>query len=133
MNATASTHMTFDEKRAAALALLATTGIWRSNYAPPLLRLLWKLGIDVPPPHFVGFTWNFIVSALFFGVAWGLVMWAVLWSRASMTLGTMVGTSALAGMLFGLCMASYYRFGARRHKIPLWKDFHPALDAHSRA
>ena len=35
-------------KREAALKLLASTGMWRSSYVPPLLRLLWRLGLDVP-------------------------------------------------------------------------------------
>ena len=35
--------MRFEEKLAAALGLLASTGMWRINYAPPLHRLLCKL------------------------------------------------------------------------------------------
>jgi|SRR5882724_2330782 len=124
--------MTFEEKRDAALKLLESTDIWRSNYAPPLLRLLWKLRVKVPPPHFVGFAANFVSAGLFFGVAWGLLMWALLWSHQPTPLGMVVGAAALAGLLFGLCMASYYRYGARRNKIPLWKEFQPTSHAPSR-
>jgi hypothetical protein len=124
--------MTFEEKREAALKLLESTDIWRSNYAPPLLRLLWKFGVKVPPPHFVGFAANFVCGGLFFGVAWGLLMWALLWWRQSTPLGMVVGAATLAGLLFGLGMASYYRHGARRNKIPLWKEFQPTSHAPSR-
>ena len=29
--------------------------MWRSNYAPPLLRILWRLGIRLPPLPFMPF------------------------------------------------------------------------------
>ncbi|HGC4715092.1 TPA: DUF6404 family protein [Escherichia coli] len=28
--------------------------MWRSNYAPPLLCILWRLGIRLPPLPFMG-------------------------------------------------------------------------------
>ena len=121
--------MTFEEKRAAALGLLQSTGIWRSNYAPPLLRLLWRFGVKLPPPHFVGFAANAVVAGLFFGVGWGFLMWVLLWSRQQVPLGVVVGGAALAGLLFGTCIGGYYRSGARRHKIPLWKEFQPISHA----
>jgi len=123
--------MTFEEKREAALRLLESSDIWRSNYAPPLLRLLWKLGARVPPPHFVGFAANFVFAGLFFGVVWGLLMWAFVWSHQT-TLRMAAGGAMLAGLLFGLCMASYYRYSARRNKIPLWKEFQPSSDVSAR-
>jgi len=47
--------MSFDTQREQALAILARTGIWPSNYAPPALHLLWRLGLAIPPPHFARF------------------------------------------------------------------------------
>src|SRR2546423_703694 len=120
--------MRFEQKLAAALALLASTGIWRSNYAPPLVRFLWRLGVRVPPPHFVGFSAHFVFTGSFFGITWGLLMWFALWSRSGMSPGIAVGMAMLAGLFFGLCMAGYYRHGARKHGIPLWRDFRPTDD-----
>jgi hypothetical protein len=48
--------MSFDTRRAEALAMLEKTGVWRSSYSPPLTRLLWRIGVRVPPPHFCGFS-----------------------------------------------------------------------------
>jgi len=117
--------MRFEQKLAAALALLASTGIWRSSYAPPICRLLWRVGVRVPPPHFIGFTPNFLFAGSYFGVIWGLLMWFALWSRSGMSPGLAVGASVFAGLFFGLYMAGYYRYGAHKHGIPLWRDFRP--------
>ena|SRR5258706_7190166 len=114
--------MTFEERRSAALTMLQLTGIWRSHYSPPLLRLLWRLGIKVPPPHFVSFATNFAVAGLWFGVLWGLFMWFIFWSHQGVPLTRAMAITALAGLLFGLFMASYYRYGARKHGLPKWKD-----------
>jgi hypothetical protein len=121
--------MRFDEKLTAALRLLASTGILRGNYAPPLHRLLWKLGAKIPPPHFLSFTANFVWSGIWFGVVWGLLMWFT-WSRThGISVERALTVSIFAGLFFGLSMAAYYRYGARKHRIPLWKEFHPADDA----
>src|SRR5439155_21462050 len=115
--------MRFEQKLTAALGLLATTGIWRSNYAPPLHRLLWKLGAKIPPPHFLSFTANFVSAGVWFGVVWGLLMWFTVWLHQGMSPYAAFDAALLAGVLFGLCMAAYYRYGARKYGIPLWKDF----------
>jgi hypothetical protein len=117
--------MSFEQKLAAALRLLRSTGIWRSSYAPPLLRLLWKLGVRVPPPHFLRFAESFLLMGTFFGGFWGLLMWILLWSRQGASFAFAFLASAFAGGAFGFLMASYYRYGRYRHQIPLWRDFRP--------
>ncbi len=42
--------------------------MWRSNYAPPLLRILWRLGIRLPPLPFMPF-WQ---VTLLMGGLWGI-------------------------------------------------------------
>jgi len=121
--------MRFEQKLTAAFGLLASTGMWRSNYAPPLHRLLWKLGAKTPPPHFQGFTANFVSAGVWFGVVWGLSMWFTWWRSHGMSIERAFTGSIFAGVLFGLGMAAYYRYGARKHRIPLWRDFHRADDA----
>ena len=59
--------MSYPPKLDSALALLAASGIWRSNYAPPIRRLLWRVGVNIPPPHLASFGFNFIFSAIGFG------------------------------------------------------------------
>jgi len=120
--------MRFEQKLAAALTLLEATGIWRNSYAPPLWRFLWRVGVRVPPPHFVGSTANFLFTGSFFGIAWGLFMWFTFWSRLGTSPAFGVGLAIFTGSLFGLCMAGYYSYGARKHRIPLWRDFRPTDD-----
>jgi hypothetical protein len=31
----------------------------------------------------------------------------------------------VGGLLLGLAMAQYYRFGARKHRLPRWADIAP--------
>lgn len=47
--------MTHDEKVAFLLDDLARKGIGRYTVAPPIYRLLWRLGIEVKPPLFASF------------------------------------------------------------------------------
>jgi hypothetical protein len=120
--------MRFEQKLSAALALLASTGILSGTYAPPLHRLCWKLGARLPPPHFLSFTANFVLAGVGFGVFWGLAMW--LTGSSHHGLSRLAAVALFAGLLFGLSMAAHYRYGARKHNIPLWRDFHP--DEHAR-
>lgn len=109
-------------QRQAALELLAKTGIWPSNFAPPALHLLWKLGIDVRPPHFAGFAANALVTGSVFALVWGAVMWWMVWSGEGMPVAIAVVSALAAGILFGLMMAGYYRYGARKHQLPSWDE-----------
>lgn len=40
--------MDFKERKQKALAIMASRKMWKSNYAPPLIRLLWWLGVKIP-------------------------------------------------------------------------------------
>lgn len=115
------------EKQRAALALLAKTGILKSNYAPPYLLLCWRLGLDIPPPHFAGFWQNTVFSGGFYSIAWGLFMYWLVWSKNGLPLTAMLSSSLVAGILFGLALASYFAYGKRKHGLPAWRDFKPHL------
>ncbi len=115
--------MSVNPKREAALKLLESTGMWRSNYAPPILRLLWSLGLNLPPPHFANFFANTVFTGTFFAVSWGLLMWVLVWSRRAMPLSTALLASACAGLFFGLVMSGYYAHGRRKYKLPSWAEF----------
>jgi len=118
--------MHFEKKLAAALTLLASTGMWRSIYAPLLLRVLWRVGLRVPPPHFRGFATNFVLATSSLGSAWVLAMWIVVWSRQGVHLPwSAIRAAAASSGLFGLLMAGYYGYGAQKHGIPRWSRFHP--------
>ena len=105
---------------------LERKGVGRFTTAPPIYRLLWKLGIDVPPPHFVGFWPLAFGMGLFFAIAWGLLMWLLLWRTQNMPPVIGLVASLLAGLAFGIVMAGYYRWRARKLALPRWEDYPPA-------
>jgi len=117
--------MSVHGKRDAALKILASTGIWRSSYVPPLLRLLWRLGLDVPPPHFATFWNNVLYNGSLFAVFWGLLMWFIPWFREERSLLRVLVLAGFMGVFFGLWMAAYYARGRRKYNLPSWKDFNP--------
>lgn len=104
--------------------MLAQCGIMKSNYAPPIYRLLWRFGVKMPPPHFAGFIFNFLFTGTIFAVGFGTFVWLFSWSANGKSAAGAVLASLAAGILFGLSMASYYRYGARKHKLPAWPELH---------
>ncbi len=109
-------------RREEALKLLASTGIWRSNYHPPYLILLWKLGIDARPPHFNKFWHNVRDVGIPFGLFWGVWMWFSTWRESGMPLWGGMLAAGSAAFLFGFWMALIYERGKRKHHLPPWED-----------
>jgi hypothetical protein len=110
----------------AALGILKTTGIWRSNYAPFLHRMFWRAGVSIPPPHFASFGFNVVFMGAWFGAVWGLWMWLFVWSQRGMSGVEAVFASILSGVFFGLIVALYYRIRARTYNLPLWSQIKAA-------
>ena len=119
--------MTFEEHRRRALSCLAATRIWRSNYAPPIYRIMVWMGLKVRPPHFNPFMINLALNGVYFGIVFGAVMTVVgifleheiLPTFAAAALFFM-SSGLAAGLPFGLLMASYYRLGSLKSKLPTW-------------
>ena len=111
--------MTFQSRQAHALDLLKATGMWRSNYEPPIVRLLWKIGAEIPPPHFLPFWKVTVFGGLWFGGVWGAIMWLT----SGMPWPAALTTAGVAGIGFGLAMATYYAYGRRKRRLPDWKTF----------
>lgn len=63
--------MNFQARQRQALAILDQTGMRRSSYAPPLLQILWRMGVQVQPPHFMGFWRTLVLAGSWFGLVWG--------------------------------------------------------------
>ena len=114
--------MVSNARRAAALNLLAATGMRRSNYAPPGVRLLWFLGVDAPPPHFARFANIALAMASVFGVTYGLLLWLIE-GRAQFTpMPFALLRVVVPGLLYGLAMAQYYAYGRHKYRLPSWSD-----------
>jgi hypothetical protein len=79
------------------------------------------LGLQVPPPFFLGFFQLTLLTGIPFGVLWGICMWLLFW-RGRDPLGCVV-ISALVGLSFGLTMAAYYRWKTRQLALPSWQNY----------
>jgi hypothetical protein len=99
--------MSNNTRRTKALAILADTGMWRSNYEPPYLRLLWR---TLP------------LAGIWFGSFWGAFMSLFVWSRQGFPVALAVVLAAGVGLFFGLSMAGYYAYGRRKYHLPKWNS-----------
>jgi hypothetical protein len=113
--------MTHKQKVEHLIADLRKHGVGPYTVAPPVFRLLWALGIRVPPPLFLGFLTLTVVMGLPFGLLWGAAMWLLMWR--DMAPGVTIIAAAAAGLLFGLGMAAYCRWQASHLQLPSWKDY----------
>ncbi|MFT3670040.1 MAG: DUF6404 family protein [Pseudoxanthomonas sp.] len=119
------TRSEFESRLTKALEHLEATGMRRSTYAPPMFRLFWKMGVQVPPPHMNGFIANVVMIGVFFAVFWGLVMWLILWFWQDRPFAMMATVSAVTGLLFGVITASSMAYQARQHDVPRWQTLGP--------
>lgn len=116
--------MTFDEKKKRALTLMEEKKMWRCNYAPPILLLLWKLGLQIPPAPFAPFWLNMLCFGSLFGFGWGIVMWFSIWGAAGYSISMVLQMSFTAGLLFGFFMALYHYWRRWINKLPDWNSLH---------
>jgi hypothetical protein len=113
----------FEIKKEKALGLLQATGMRQSVYMPLILRLLWRLGFRVPPPHFVRFRVLALVSGLYFAIVYRLVIWFVdcIIRGRTQSIYPWVFT-AIAAVIYGVGISMYYDDGRRKHQLPSWSS-----------
>jgi Family of unknown function (DUF6404) len=110
-----------DDYRERMLAIteeLRAQGVGPYMSAPPIYRLAWRLGLRVRPPLYQPFAPLALGMGIWFGVAWGLLMRFLFWRTEAHPLLSAVIGSLIAGTLFGLMMAGYYRWKAGRLRLP---------------
>ena len=112
----------YERKHDAAMKELAATGIWRSNYAPPIYLVYRALGLKVRPPHYAGLVAGMLGQGLFFGVVWGLFMWWSQWRGTDLPVRGMLLSAVFAGAFFGGVMTVAYAYGRRKWKLTAWDD-----------
>jgi hypothetical protein len=109
--------MTFEDKRRRALAMLEERGVSGWTASPPPYRLLWRIGVRMPPPHFAGPLANAAVLT-----AMVLPIWFVQvptnqygWARG-------LWECVSGAVLVGVGCALAYRGEAGKHGLPAWPD-----------
>lgn len=101
-------------------------GIGGYTTAPPNFRLLWAMGIDLPPPFFLGPAALTLIAGVPFAVLWAVGMSLTMWLvQQPLPLWLVIAISAVAGLLLGLGMAAYYRSHADQLPLPAWEDYLP--------
>lgn len=114
--------MTHREKVAQFELILRERDFWISNAIPPIWRFLWLCGIELPPPYFLSFGANAAFTGGWFAIAYGMISWAMLWSGA-MSIVVALALSVLAGVAFGVCMATFWKYQAWKLRLPPWDEF----------
>lgn len=112
----------YPPKVQAALRHLDLAGVHRRHSAPPLHRLLWRMGFNAPPPILASVASNALLMGTWFAVGWGVLMWLLVWRNTHMPAGGAVFSALFAGVLFGLLMAVVMRVMRLRRGLPLWRD-----------
>jgi hypothetical protein len=115
--------MTHRQKVKRLIADLRKQGMSPYTVAPPLFRLLWALGFKVPPPLFLGFLTLTLLTGASFGILWGVVMWQLQWQAWHVPLGLKVIIATGVGLMFGLYMATYFRWKAKHLRLPPWDSY----------
>jgi len=122
--------MSFEEKRRAAEAMMAAAGFKRNAYAPWGYRLMWMLGLNVPPPHFAGYGVNAVLMSAWFVIAVAVIRimmeavtaWLGWTDFAWRTVAVWWLTFVPFGLLFGPLLALYFAWSARKHRLPRWSE-----------
>jgi len=115
------------ERMDAAVRELERLGVEGFTAAPPLFRLLWRVGVDVRPPLFLPFGRFALLSGSFFAVGWFALRWL---GRGGQLMGTVefeVTLAIVTGAAFGILLAAYYRHRARSLQLPSWPVFVASL------
>ncbi|ABD56790.1 DUF6404 family protein [Jannaschia sp. CCS1] len=112
----------YQTRIARAMAELEASSINSLNYAPPLFRVARRLGLKPRPPHYMSFGRAVLILGPIFGIFWGALMYVVQWRAADLALGLVVSASLMAGALFGLLMAGYYRWAGSQAGLTKWEE-----------
>lgn len=107
---------------------LGRRGVHYGTIAPPLFRVFWWLGWRIRPPHFLSFPKMALFSAAVFTVSWGSAMAVFLWSLPAVPWLRVAAIAGGTGFLFGVFVAAWYRYQARRLALPRWRHYPAEYD-----
>jgi hypothetical protein len=116
--------VTHREKVDHLLSELTAKGINQYTIAPPMFRMFWKLGIEIPPPFFIPFLPLALLFGLPFGAAMAIFFWlsslwlSLVWSEEEFFV-ILIGASAACG----LTLSAYCRLRASTLRLNRWNNY----------
>ena len=112
----------YERRYAAAVAEMQRAGISRWNGEPPEVRLMRRLGLRPRPRHYQSFMSVMLQNWLGFSLVWGAVMYLGQWKYSGQWLFIAFGITLIAGLLYGIGMASVHSQAVRKHRLSRWED-----------
>ncbi|PHM60634.1 hypothetical protein Xsto_03791 [Xenorhabdus stockiae] len=116
--------MTFEQRKARAIAIMESKNMDRSYYAPPLLRLLWRMGFKTPPLPFISFWQITLFAGSFFELGFWVIKWLfgwlLDWQHEETSLIAVIVSSIVGGLFFGVFTAVNVRWTKTFHDLPDW-------------
>ncbi|WP_446471170.1 DUF6404 family protein [Xenorhabdus stockiae] len=112
--------MTFEQRKARAIAIMESKNMKRSYYAPPLFRLLWKMGLKIPPLPFTSFWQITLLAGSFFELGVWVTKWLLGWQYEETSLLAIIVSCIAGGLFFGVFTAVSVRWTKTFHDLPDW-------------
>ncbi len=109
------------KKVEAHVAEMGMGGVGKLVSAPPPFQLLWALGLEIPPPLFLGFLPTMLILSTPLLVIWNGLNLLFRWFDP--LVGGLFGT--LVCVFLGALGAAYYRDKAYNHALPSWENYLP--------
>ena len=117
-------NVTHREKVDHLLSELTAKGIGQYTIAPPMFRMFWKLGIEIPPPFFIPFLPLALLFGLPFGAAMAIFFWlSDLWLSRGWSEEVFFVILIGSGAAFGLTLSAYCRLQASRLRLNRWNNY----------
>ncbi|MGR5062485.1 DUF6404 family protein [Photobacterium sp. DNB22_13_2] len=114
--------MDYETKLKFAHKELNEKGVWKSNYNPPMAKLLRRIGLCFPPPYYQTFINNCAISTVTFAPIWGVLNWFMAWNDAGKPVLEAVYMALIGGVLFGLIMSTFYFVRRTQLKLTDWRS-----------
>jgi len=112
----------FEYKRNRALVLLNNTTITERNYLPPFYSFLWKMGVKIPPPHFIKIHYLILITGLPYGFIWiGLFMMYGN-NEIEKHIWITILIFFLISFVMGISISFYYKIGQIKFNLQKWED-----------
>jgi hypothetical protein len=98
-------------------------GLAPGAYKPPVFRVLWAVGIKLPPPIFLGFLTNMTLATIYYTLGCSVLLWFIYWRYHPTSFLIAAIWSIGMGSVFGLLVAWGTARKTRLLKLPRWSRY----------